>query len=153
MVDNVPGQLDGREHTVEHQLSCARVRGRRAVYDLVAAEGDLTHQAGAGSRPVESVVAILQLLSSRVVVVVPALVNFLAYCENVCPCCSVEGSLKLQLSDEFSLIESSHEILDFVEDSNISSSECSTEMAWCGAVIPAVSKRAIPNTHCLCSIA
>ncbi len=51
------------------------------VDDLVTSKADFSNEAGAVCWPKETVVPVLQLLPFRVVLVVPAFVNFLAYSE------------------------------------------------------------------------
>lgn len=75
--------------------------------------------------------------------------NFLAHSEDRGPCASRagHGGLEAQLPLELGLVESAHEILDLVEDTNVAGSEGSTEEAWGILVSPPVLMRAIPHAE------
>jgi hypothetical protein len=56
-------------------------------------------------------------------------VNFFAHNKDISPSCEIGGALELQLSDKVILVESAHKVLDFIELSDVASSEGSSEEA------------------------
>lgn len=79
--------------------------------------------------------------------------NFLTNSEDVYIVGAILGALEFEEPNKLRLGESTHEILDLIKFSNVSSSESSTEEAiLCGAG-PSVLMRAIPNGVGKCRVA
>jgi len=83
-------------------------------------------------------------------VIIPALMNFFADSENSDPRVRSSGHRSLESESvlEVGFDESAHEVLDLIEDSDISGPEGSTEEAIALGISPAMLVRAIPDTHC-----
>jgi len=79
--------------------------------------------------------------------IIPSFVNFLVNCENVSPSGSIGRSLELEKTDIPRPCESAHEILDFIDNTDVASSELSTEETIPGRAGPPVLVRAVPHGH------
>lgn len=73
--------------------------------------------------------------------------NFLAHREDSRVCNTIHGALEFEPSDIIHRLESAHEVLDFIELSNVASSEgCPKVAVGCRACPPTL-VRAIPDSH------
>ncbi len=130
-------------------MSLTSVRSSGAVNNFIAAETHLSNNTRSIRGTEETIITIFELLSSRIVVVVPPFMNFFPDCEDGGPSLAVLRGFEPQLIHKKDPSESAHKVLDLVKHAYVASSESGAEVAVGPVVGPPVLMRAVPHLHSL----